>query len=75
MGSARPPISPSCPADDGDQIAVRRADLVTALDEVRVAYENAVAAANADLLDFEPFDGLPAAIAILRRALVEEAPR
>jgi hypothetical protein len=50
---------------------VPRADLEHALDEITMAYENAVAAADDGLLDFRPFDSLPEAIEILRRALAE----
>ena len=62
-------------ADDGsERVLVRRRDLEAARDAIEVAYENAVAASNEDLLDFEPFDGLPEAIRILRTALHEKVP-
>ncbi len=51
------------------RLLVARSELEVALDELIVAYENAVAAANEDLLDFGPFDGLPEAIRILRDLL------
>ena len=56
---------------EGKRILVPRADLEHALDEITMAYENAVAAADDGLLDFRPFDSLPEAIEILRRALAE----
>ena len=67
-------MTPASCADPTDRIVVRRRDLEAARHAIEVAYENAVAAANEALLDFEPFDGLPEAIRILRTALQEEVP-
>lgn len=63
----------SHPSIDG-RLNVRRSDLVAALEEVTIAYENAVAAADAGLLDFEPFDGLAEALRILRAAVATPPP-
>ncbi len=57
---------------EGNRILVPRADLEDALDEITIAYENAVAAADDGLLDFAPFDTLPDVIRLLR-ALVDGA--
>jgi hypothetical protein len=59
-------------APAGESLVVPRADLEAALEEVTIAYENAVAAADDGVIDFQPFDGLPEAIRILDAALAEE---
>ena len=61
------------PSDRLDGVADRRAALEDAFMEITIAYENAVAAADEGAIDFAPFDGLPAAIRILRAVLAEEA--
>ncbi len=71
--SVRARAQPDRRDDDRDLVVVQRADLEAALDEITIAYENAVAAADDGLIDFQPFDGLPEAIRILDAVLAEEA--
>lgn len=59
--------------DDDAVVLVRRMHLETALEAITIAYENAVAGADAGEIDFEPFDGLLSAIGTLRAALQARA--